>query len=253
MERDEVKYVKKRSKNKKNKLKKKWRSRDHSLSETYHVTGGGSSGGASDDESDNNHGSGGGRHHNSSLNNTSFSSSGGKGLVEYSDVSSEELSAPEAGEIEDDQPLVVGDIYTKNLNNRLNSTKLSAAIQSRLKGPMSPAPIIPGSSLGENSLSTPVLDEDYVEDENSDDEISESRKRAKKKKDKKHKKSKKAKKKKKKRPKSPSSDIESISDNDSVFDAAGLTPPLNKSSAYEDDDDEKYLKEVACSISPGKC
>lgn len=155
-------------------------------------------------------------------------------IVEYSDVSSEDFSAPEAGEIqtEDSDADFFGNKVHSN-NARLVNTgtyqsssskcNVTPPISNRLKFHQTGIRIST-SPKKRDVLSPDIFFDDFMI---SEDDC----KRMKKKKDKhKHKKSKKAKKKKKKRAKSQESTVESISDTDSIFEGINLTPPIKSPS-----------------------
>lgn len=175
-------------------------------------------------------------------------------IVEYSDVSSEDFSAPEAGEIQDEENLLLlNDRECTNKNNignksgRIGASKPTSAIMediehsSKVTLTQSQRKIIVGSPisssissnsrsklqhslsptefLGKESISS-SFNEDNDDDENDDDndiKSDDSELERKRKKSKKAKKKKSKKKRKKRRNKSISS-IENISDNDSVLD-----------------------------------
>lgn len=164
-------------------------------------------------------------------------------LVEYSDVSSEDFSAPEAGEIqtEDSDADFFGIKRNDNKfsdSGNYQSGSFSSKVSNRINFQHN-ANMTTLSPDKKNVFSNVSLEEFP----NSDDES----KKIKKKKDKhKHKKNKKNKKKKKKRAKSQESTIESISDNDSIFDeGTNLTPPIKSHNLTG------LIKE-ASPISPGK-
>jgi cyclin-dependent kinase 12/13 len=192
--------------------------------------------------------------------------SGNHPITEYlSDVSSDDFSAPEAGEIESE-----GELSTNaeaSGNRKANEYDNKAAFggaksneyqnnKNRLMVRTSNTPrdsqaVLAGSPISSSHSSMSrskrhdyefeQMDEE-MDDLNSDDDVSE-RKRKKSKKDKKHKKNKKSKKKKRKRQKSISS-IETISDNeDPLLEGEPLTPPLKNEAAGSSD---------FTPISPGK-
>lgn len=148
-------------------------------------------------------------------------------IVEYSDVSSEDFSGPEAGEIEDEEQLIPSSnntgIKTTSATNGLlrrrieNATPISSPPSSprarhkkkRKRERYSPIPPVDIYD-SDNEL----IDSDADLDNDDDSLARESSRRKKSKKEKKHKKNKKSKKKKKKHSKS----IESISDIDSILD-----------------------------------
>lgn len=159
-------------------------------------------------------------------------------LVEYSDVSSEDLSAPEAGELPSDGLSIVSDdeistIGTSTTNNNNN-----------------------------NSIYEPIDDDDdelekMMEGDGFSDTFSESTKRKKKQK-KKQKKLKKSKKRKKRRRSSEEESIEEISDDEALLESVdgdknvkrieeGGTPPLEPISYTPKNKYDAYTP-----ISPGK-
>lgn len=161
-------------------------------------------------------------------------------LVEYSDVSSEDLSAPEAGELPSDGLSIVSDdeistIGTSTTNNNNNNI---------------------------NSIYEPIDDDDdelekMMDGDGFSDTFSESTKRKKKQK-KKQKKLKKSKKRKKRRHSSDEESIEEISDDEALLDSVdgdknvkrieeGGTPPLDPISYTPKNKYDAYTP-----ISPGK-
>ncbi|XP_031624141.1 cyclin-dependent kinase 12 isoform X2 [Contarinia nasturtii] len=163
-------------------------------------------------------------------------------LVEYSDVSSEDFSAPEAGEIQDeDIAYSFTDRNRQNNGNTMSRNNPSSATGSVIDVDNSKLSSTPpqrklevgspiSSSLSSHSRSKHSPSSFHDEDDDdikSDDstEIERKRKKAKKTKKKKNKK-----KKKRKRNKSISS-VENISDNDSMLDDdLNLTPPIRTTS-----------------------
>lgn len=156
-----------------------------------------------------------------------------RSAVEYSDVSSDDLSAPEAGEIETEEEnwdkinLVSGkpNVQKQSMNN--NNT--SATITKSSKKPQDDDLI----------LSSPDQYDEELSDDDDDDDVAngDGKKRKKSKKDKKQKKNKKSKKRRKKRSKSISS-IESISEDEfytpspnSGTDCAGTHTPLKQAAS----------------------
>lgn len=172
-------------------------------------------------------------------------------IVEYSDVSSDELSAPEAGEIQSEES-------ESNLLNKIDTTisptaataildetvirsesKNSPEIQRNVAVEETPAspppePVTVDIPLRETKSSSNSIQQviSSPEEEEEDEYENDSDRKRKKKKEKKHKKLKKSKKRKKRRPKSVSS-VENISDNESIFDGDTLTPPLKDNLEYE--------------------
>lgn len=188
-------------------------------------------------------------------------------LVEYSDVSSEDFSAPEAGEINTEESVSLSDAdrepkdpaaiakratttaptKTAAVEDELDEEQRNAQLEmERSIAKMSPGQVrrmIIGSPINSSSNSSiqksatrsPKRLDDVAQpaaeplssSESLDDDDMSGRKRKKLKKDKKHKKKNKTKKRKKRRQKSVSS-IETISDNDSVLDETNFTPPITK-------------------------
>lgn len=157
-------------------------------------------------------------------------------LVEYSDVSSNELSAPEAGELPSDGLSIVSDDEISTIGTNTNNN---------------------------NSIYEPIDDDDDELEKMMDgdvfsDTFSESTKRKKKQK-KKQKKIKKSKKRKKRRRSSEDS-VEEISDDEALLDGVnddksvnrleegGTTPPLDQISYTPKNKFDAYTP-----ISPGKC
>lgn len=259
MDRDIIKYTKKHSKKRTNKSKGKRRRRSRDEDSSSELTERSFT--------------------NSQSSDTKTSQNAISKLVEYSDVSSEDFSAPEAGEIQTEES--DGDAFgTRKAVNHVKIEIANSKVMSGMNNKFSnnkirpPPPSSPPVSIGrphtpttnirvkgqgpqiiiqtQQRISSPSP---QLIDNEEDDEFIDSdsdRKRSKKKKDKKHKKSKKTKKKKKKRTKSPSSTIESISENDSVFDGDTLTPPLVKSPSSETENKYPYLAKETSPISPGK-
>lgn len=157
-------------------------------------------------------------------------------LVEYSDVSSNELSAPEAGELPSDGLSIVSDDEISTIGTSTNNNN-------------------------NNSIYEPIDDDDeelekLMEGDGFSDSFSESTKRKKKTSKKKRKKLKKSKKRKKQRRSSEES-IEEISDDEALLDNAdgdknckrvevGGTPPLDQISYTPKNKFDSYTP-----ISPG--
>lgn len=151
---------------------------------------------------------------------SSKSSPGNHKLVEYSDVSSNELSAPEAGELPSDGLSIVSDDEISTIGASTNK-----------------------NNNNNNSIYEPIDDDDeelmekLMDDDVFSDSFSESSKRKSKKQKKKRKKLKKSKKRKKQRHSSEES-VEEISDDEALLDNAGDksnkrmdeggTPPLDQ-------------------------
>ncbi|KAL1373837.1 hypothetical protein pipiens_001683 [Culex pipiens pipiens] len=194
---------------------------------------------------------------------------GGGPVVEYSDVSSDDFSAPEAGEIESDGGGSVSppfgataagaggnessSNFSRTTASRNETVKLYTEeeeededqVHKELDTPASPTeepePEPEGDGHGAELMMDEELDEEeeyeIVEEEEEEEELEEEdedesggRKRKKSKKDKKHKKNKKSKKRKKKRARSLSS-VETISESEnSLLECMeSLTPPLKAS------------------------
>lgn len=175
-------------------------------------------------------------------NNSNVSSSYHK-IVEYSDVSSDELSAPEAGEIQSEESESnllnkTETISPENLDETVKRSAKNSPVVAVEETPASPPPEpitvdIPIREVKSSSNSIQQVISSPEEEEGEDDEFeNDSDRRRKKRKEKKHKKIKKSKKRKRKRQKSVSS-AESISDNESIFDGDTLTPPLKENLEYE--------------------
>lgn len=159
-------------------------------------------------------------------------------LVEYSDVSSNELSAPEAGELPSDGLSIVSDDEISTIGTSTNNNN------------------------NNNSIYEPIDDDDdelekMMDGDGFSDTFSESTKRKKKQK-KKQKKVKKSKKRKKRRQSSEDS-VEEISDDEELLDSAdggkndkrieeGGTPPLDQISYTPKKKFDDYTP-----ISPGQC
>ncbi|XP_055692732.1 cyclin-dependent kinase 12 [Lutzomyia longipalpis] len=189
-------------------------------------------------------------------------------IVEYSDVSSEDFSAPEAGEIQSDESDGGGGggygfsqshpVGSKRPEHEVRSTfvssspyKLGVVIKPALSHlPETTRRVIIGSPIGSSStssLSRPskrspdsyghtskiqqVVSSPTLAAEFEDEE----RPRKRSKKEKKHKKNKKAKKRKKRIRHKSMSSVESISENDSVLDVDSLTPPLKQDGEEEEE------------------
>uniref|UniRef100_A0A1B0DQC5 Uncharacterized protein n=1 Tax=Phlebotomus papatasi TaxID=29031 RepID=A0A1B0DQC5_PHLPP len=203
-------------------------------------------------------------------NDTSTSQANVSRIVEYSDVSSEDFSAPEAGEIQTDESDGAFSFAqsTNSSNKRLEPSELRGSFMSTstykrevvIKPAISHLPetttrrVIIGSPIGSSStsslsrrskrspeyvhgkiqhvVSSPTLAEEFDDDD---------RPRKRSKKEKKHKKTKKTKKRKKRARHKSVSSVESISENDSVLDVDSLTPPLK---ADEVEDEEEAVEMV---------
>lgn len=164
-------------------------------------------------------------------------------IVEYSDVSSDELSAPEAGEIQSEESesnllnkteIISTEILDETIIKRSAKNSPVVAVEETPASPP-PEPITVDIPIREVKSSSNSIQQviSSPEEEGEDDEYeNDSDRRRKKRKEKKHKKIKKSKKRKRKRQKSVSS-AESISDNESIFDGDTLTPPLKENLEYE--------------------
>lgn len=151
-------------------------------------------------------------------------------IVEYSDVSSQDFSAPEAGEIQDEEVILSdrepGDNKTIVRPIRADLYEGSDNAKSEFASTSNENKIIVGSPISSSVSSTSKITPLDEDDDKSDESDMDQKRR-------KLKKSKKKKKKKRKKRRKSISSVESISESDFVLDddeTINLTPPLRGTS-----------------------